>query len=41
LTHLESEADRQVEMELEDSKKGYWRMKPFSDKIKEFLANEA
>ncbi|PJB14983.1 MAG: hypothetical protein CO118_05725 [Flavobacteriales bacterium CG_4_9_14_3_um_filter_32_8] len=41
LTHLESEAERQVEMELEDSKKGYWRMKPFIDKIKEFLANEA
>jgi hypothetical protein len=41
LAHLESEADRQVEMELEDSKKGYWRMKPFIDKIKEFLTNEA
>lgn len=40
LAHLESEADRQVEMELEDSKKGYWRMKPFIDKIKEFFANE-
>lgn len=39
LAHLESEADRQVEMELEDSKKGYWRMKPFTDKIKEFIAN--
>lgn len=41
LAHLESEADRQVEMELEDSKKGYWRIKPFIDKIKEFLANES
>lgn len=37
LAHLEGEAERQVEMELEDSKKGYWRIKPFIDKIKEFL----
>jgi hypothetical protein len=40
LAHLESEADRQVEMELEDSKKGYRRIKPFIDRIKEFLANQ-
>lgn len=39
LTHLESEADRQVELELEDSKKGYWRIKPFTDKIRNFLAD--
>lgn len=38
LAHLESEADRNIEMELEDSKKGYWRMKPFIEKIKDFLA---
>lgn len=41
LAHLENEVDRQIEMELKDSKKGYWRIKPFTDKIKEFLANEA
>lgn len=40
LAHLESEAAKKVEMELEDSKKGFWRMKPFIEKIKEFLANE-
>jgi len=37
LAHLESEAERNIEMELEDSKKGYWRIKPFIDKINEFL----
>lgn len=37
LAHIESEADSPLEMELEDSKKGYWRIKPFIDKIKEFL----
>ncbi len=37
LAHLESEAERKIEMELEDSKKGYLRMRPFLDKINEFL----
>jgi len=37
LAHLESEAERNIEMELEDSKKGYWRIKPFIDKINEFI----
>jgi len=37
LAHLESEAERNIEMELEDSKKGYWRLKPFLEKVNEFL----
>jgi hypothetical protein len=37
LAHIESEADSLIEIELEDSKKGYWRIRPFIDKIKDFL----
>lgn len=37
LAHIESEAKSLEEIELEDSKKGYWRIKPFLDQIKEFI----
>jgi hypothetical protein len=33
LAHLEAEAKRQIEVELEEAKTGYWRMKPFLEKI--------
>lgn len=39
LAHLESEAARKIEMDLEDSKKGYRRIKPFIDRINEFLTD--
>jgi hypothetical protein len=37
LAHIETEARRLEEMELEDSKKGYWRIKPFLERITELL----
>lgn len=37
LAHIETEAKTQEEIELEDSKKGYWRIKPFLERITEFL----
>jgi uncharacterized protein (UPF0332 family) len=33
LAHLEAEAERQIEVELEEAKTGYWRMKPFLERI--------
>lgn len=38
LTHIETEAKKQVEIEIKHAKLGYWRMQPFLDKISEFLA---
>jgi uncharacterized protein (UPF0332 family) len=38
LAHLEAEAKRQIEVELEEAKMGYWRMKPFLERISEVLA---
>ncbi len=29
LAHIEAEADKQIDVELEQAKTGYWRMKPF------------
>lgn len=37
LAHIETEAKTLEEIELEDSKKGYWRIKPFLEAITEFL----
>jgi hypothetical protein len=37
LAHIETEARTLEEIELEDSKKGYWRIKPFLEAITEFL----
>jgi len=39
LAHLESEAERQIEVELEEAKIGYWRLKPFLEQISELLKN--
>jgi hypothetical protein len=38
LAHLEAEARRQIEVELQEAKTGYWRMKPFLERISEVLA---
>ncbi len=37
LAHIETEADHLIEVDLKDSKKGYWRIKPFLEKITLFL----
>lgn len=37
LAHIETEAKTLEEIELSDAKKGYWRIKPFLEKVKEFL----
>jgi hypothetical protein len=39
LAHIESEAERKIELEIGDAKKGYWRMRPFLEKINEFLTS--
>ncbi len=38
LAHIESEADKKEEFTIDDSKNGYWRMKPFIEKINEFFS---
>lgn len=37
LTHIETEAKKQIDIELEHSKLGYWRMQPFLTNIENFL----
>jgi hypothetical protein len=38
--HLDTEARRQIEVELQEAKTGYWRMKPFLENIVEVLAQQ-
>ena len=33
LAHIETEAEKQIEVELEQARTGYWRIKPFLEKI--------
>ena len=33
LAHIETEAEKQIEVEIEQAKTGYWRIKPFLEKI--------
>ncbi len=33
LAHIETEAEKQIEVELDQAKKAYWRIKPFIEKI--------
>jgi hypothetical protein len=33
LAHIEAEAEKQIEVEIEHARTGYWRMKPFLEKI--------
>ena len=40
LAHLETEAEKQIEVEIEQAKNGYWRMKPFLEKIVEVLSQD-
>ncbi len=37
LTHIETEAIKSINVKIEQSKKGYWRMKPFLDKIRKYF----
>ena len=37
LAHIETEAKRQIEIEIEHAKLGYWRMQPFLERIESFL----
>ncbi|MBE7081893.1 MAG: hypothetical protein E7372_04975 [Clostridiales bacterium] len=37
LAHIETEAKKQIEIEIEHSKLGYWRIQPFLEKIDSFL----
>ncbi len=36
LTHIETEAKKLIEIEIEHSKLGYWRMQPFLEKVSEY-----
>ncbi len=40
LAHIETEAEKQIEMKIEHAKSGYWRVKPFLQKIALTFANE-
>jgi hypothetical protein len=40
LAHIETEAEKQIEVEIDQSKNGYWRMKPFLDRIAVRIAEE-
>ncbi len=37
LAHIEAEAEKSIDFEIEHSKSGYWRMQPFLEKIETFL----
>ncbi len=37
LAHIETEAKKQIEIEIEHAKLGYWRMQPFLERIQEFM----
>ena len=38
LAHIEAEAAKQIDVEIEQAKTGYWRIKPFLERIEAFLA---
>lgn len=37
MAHIETEAKKQIEIEIEHAKLGYWRMQPFLERIESFL----
>ena len=37
LAHLETEAEKEIEVQIEQSKNGYWRLKPFLEGVSEYL----
>ena len=41
LAHIETEAEKQIEVEIAQAKTGYWRIKPFLEKINSTLAEAA
>lgn len=41
LAHIETEAQKQIEVEIEQAKTGYWRIKPFLEKIAFTLVEDA
>jgi hypothetical protein len=41
LAHIETEAEKQIDVEIEQSKTGYWRIKPFLEKIAATLSDAA
>ena len=41
LAHIETEAKKQIEIEIEHAKLGYWRMQPFLEKIEKFLSENS
>lgn len=41
LAHIETEAEKQIEVEIEQARTGYWRIKPFLEKITITLAEYA
>jgi hypothetical protein len=41
LAHIETEAQKQIEVEIEQAKTGYWRIKPFLERIASTLAEDA
>jgi hypothetical protein len=38
LAHIETEAEKRIEVELADARRSYWRIKPFLERIKVVLA---
>ncbi len=40
LAHIETEAQKQIEVDINQAKNGYWRMKPFIDRIVTKIAKE-
>jgi hypothetical protein len=40
LARIETEAEKQIEVEIEQAKNGYWRMKPFLEKIAATIAED-
>ncbi len=39
LAHIETEANKQLDVEIEQSKHAYWRLAPFLDGVSEYLGN--
>ena len=41
LAHIETEAQKQIEFEIDQAKTGYWRIRPFLERITSTLAEDA
>ena len=40
LAHIETEAEKQIEIEISQAKTGYWRIKPFLERIATTLSDD-